>query len=72
MCFHHMGVFSGPIVFGIVIGLYSFRVATVFLFLLCCLMFLLNFSTASTTRKINDAIDGDSKQEILIKSDEPS
>ena len=72
MCFHHMGVSFGPIIAGIIIGLYSFRVATVFVFLLSCLMFLLNFSTAPTTRKNIDAIDGDNKLQKAVKSDNPN
>ena len=68
MCFFHLGFFFGPIISGIIIGMHNFRVAMVFVFILSCLMLLLNCSTATMFLKKKDAIDSNDNQDKLSKS----
>ena len=50
-CSYNLGNFIGPIISGIIVTQWSFRVATAVGFGLYCFMVLLNFSTAPTNKK---------------------
>ena len=50
-CSYNLGNFIGPIVSGIIVTQWDFRVATALGFGLYCFMVLLNFSTAPTSKK---------------------